>query len=48
MLEFVNRFYNVFINWLLSLNRQEWVLVLFFVMVLGFLCMRGLGQRKTH
>ena len=35
-------------GWALSLNRQEWLIVLVAVSVLGFFCMRGYGSRSNY
>ncbi len=31
-----------------GLNRNEWLIVLVVVMLLGFICMRGFGSRKNY
>jgi hypothetical protein len=35
-------------GWVLSLNRQEWLIVLVAVTVIGFFCMRGFGSRNNY
>lgn len=40
--------YNAMMSWALSLNRQEWLIVLVAVTVLGFFCMRGYGSRNNY
>lgn len=34
--------------WVLSLNRQEWLVMLVVVTVFGFFCMRGFGSRSNY
>jgi hypothetical protein len=35
-------------NWFSRLTREEWVVVLAVVSVLGFLCMLGYGSRSKY
>jgi hypothetical protein len=35
-------------QWVLSLDRQEWLIVLLVVTVIGFFCMRGYGSRSNY
>ena len=35
-------------SWVLSLNRQEWLILLVAVTVAGFFCMRGFGSRSNY
>jgi len=35
-------------DWFNRLNREEWVVVLAVVSVLGFLCMLGYGSRSKY
>ncbi len=35
-------------GWTMSLDRQEWLIVLVSVTVLGFFCMRGYGSRNNY
>lgn len=35
-------------SWVLSLNHQEWLIVLMAVTAFGFLCMRGFGSRNHY
>ena len=35
-------------SWFSRLTREEWVVVLAVVSVLGFLCMLGYGSRSTY
>jgi hypothetical protein len=55
MSEIVERFYAQGSNvtgdvwqWFNSLTREEWVVVLGVVSVLGFLCMLGYGSRSKY
>jgi hypothetical protein len=41
-------YYRDVMNWFGSLDRQEWMVVLFIGMVLGFVCMRGYGSRSNY
>ena len=34
--------------WFAALTREEWVVVLFVVSALGFLCMLGYGSRSKY
>jgi hypothetical protein len=34
--------------WVLALNRQEWLILLVAVTVVGFFCMRGFGSRNNY
>jgi hypothetical protein len=35
-------------DWFSRLNREEWIVVLAVVSVLGFLCMLGYGSRSKY
>ncbi|TWT36160.1 hypothetical protein KOR34_10590 [Posidoniimonas corsicana] len=35
-------------RWFNTLSRDEWMIVLAAVTVLGFLCMRGFGSRSSY
>jgi hypothetical protein len=35
-------------DWFMRLNREEWVVVLAVVCVMGFLCMLGYGSRSKY
>jgi len=35
-------------NWMYSLNRQEWLILLVLCLALGFLCLRGFGSRTDY
>jgi len=42
----MGQLYRQAMQWFNSLDRQEWLLVLIFVVIAGFLCLRGMGSRK--
>ena len=35
-------------RWINSLDKQDWLLVLIGTVVVGFLCLQGLGSRKNY
>lgn len=35
-------------NWLYTLDRQEWLMVLIGAVIVGFLALRGMGSRKEY
>jgi hypothetical protein len=45
---FLSQAYRSLMRWVLTLDRQEWLVVLVVVTVLGFLCMRGFGSRNNY
>lgn len=34
--------------WFAGLNKQEWVILLVVVMLIGCMCMRGYGSRSNY
>ncbi len=40
-------YYDTFVLWLQSLNETEWFILLVAVLILGALCLRGFGSRKS-
>lgn len=44
----LNSLYHDGWSWVSALDRQEWLMVLLVVTVLGFLCMRGYGSRNNY
>jgi len=34
--------------WIDRLDMQEWMLILFSMIILGFLCLRGFGSRSKY
>jgi hypothetical protein len=36
------------LRWAMSLNRQEWLILLVAVTIIGFFCMRGYGSRNNY
>lgn len=35
-------------NWIFSLDRGEWLVLLLVATMLGFLCLRGYGSRSNY
>lgn len=48
MWQFFHKCSHSTMQWVLSLDRQEWLIVLLVVTVLGFFCMRGYGSRSNY
>ncbi len=44
----IHNAYQYVMNWLNSLDRQEWLLVLIGAVIVGFCCLRGMGSRKGY
>ena len=42
----MSEYLGVFWQWVFSLNRQDWLLVMVAGCLVGFFCMRGLGSRS--
>jgi hypothetical protein len=40
--------YHEVTHWFNTLDRQEWLLVLIGAVVVGFLCLQGMGSRKGY
>ena len=40
--------YKAAMHWAMTLSRNEWLIVLLLVTVIGFLCMRGFGSRNNY
>jgi len=40
--------YRYVMSWFDRLDMQEWFMVLFVAMLVGFLCMRGYGSRSNY
>lgn len=49
MFDFIDRFasciFRFLMNTPLNMTREEWIYVLFAMVLFGFVCMRGLGHR---
>jgi hypothetical protein len=49
MFQYIDRFGSVMLRFLtttpLNLTREEWIYVLFAMVLFGFVCMRGMGHR---
>ncbi len=45
---YVSRSYHLVMDWFSGLDRQEWLVVLVLVTLLGALCMRGFGSRSSY
>jgi len=51
MFQYIDRFGGCLLRFLtttpLNLTREEWIYVLFAMVLFGFVCMRGMGHRGT-
>ncbi len=40
--------YRIALNWMNSLDKQDWLLVLIAAVVIGFFALQGMGSRKNY
>ena len=44
----MSHYVNKVLRFIETMNTQEWMLVLFGVVLVGFFCMRGFGSRSKY